>query len=185
VPSGGFDDGETEVKIARLKYCTGSGGGKADPNSTFPPSIPPIFSGGGNCRVSNIRRYSTLRSSFASQACMMRREEFLALSGCFSTISHSPFLRLVSAQHLAPALKARRYGPRWKMCEHQVSDSLRSNLCTENATETFSTRDLLARSLLKSVLDACSAKDRRAAPVVTSTSESFPSLHFKVNQEDW
>lgn len=93
------------------------------------PSITPTSNCSGNCRVSNIRRNSTLRSSFASRACIKRKEEFLALSGCFSTISHSPYLRLVSAQHLAP--KARRYGPRWKMCKQQVSDSLRSNLRNE------------------------------------------------------
>jgi hypothetical protein len=106
------------------------------------PSITPIFSGSGNCRVSNIRRYSTLRSSFASRACMMRKEEFLALSDCFSTNSHSPYLRLVS--NPAPGPKARRYGPRWKMCEQQVSDSLRSNLCNENTAETFPMEDLSA-----------------------------------------
>lgn len=123
------------------------------------PSITPTSNCSGNCRVSNIRRNSTLRSSFASRALFASR--FGSAPGPKSQALRT---KMEDVQATGVGFAQKQSSQRARHFRRKI----------------FQRHPHSGRSWM-----LAEHKDRHAAPVITSTSDSFPSLLFKVNQEDW
>jgi hypothetical protein len=178
----GFDGDETKVKIARSKYRTGSDG-KADPNSKFPAVYHADFqwqwklSGLEHPKIFDaalIFRFSSLHDEKRRISSLVRllfdKLSLTLFASCFK-----PSTRPQSQALWTKMEDVRATG---------IGFAQKQSLQREYRRD-ISDGGSLSGSPLRSVLDACSAKDRRAVPFITSTSESFPSLLFKVNPEDW